>query len=115
MGVVGILVAVVGMAVVGAGGTAAYLFASDYKAEATVQEDCAGGQVDVKTKRFGLDHTVTDIPPQQCLLLKKDSFVEYRIRSRHTTLYEVEGGRCIYDTVTGPFCGEGGGGRFPVG
>ena len=105
MGLVGTLIAVLAIAVVGVGGTAAYLYASDYKADASVQDDCSGGAVPVKTKLLGLEYTVRNVPAHECVLLHKGNFVEYRIRSKHTTLYEVEGGRCIYDTLTGPGCG----------
>lgn len=107
-GLLGIAVAVAIVLAVGAVGTGAYLYASDWKAEATVQEDCAGGSTPVKTKLFGIEHTVTGIPAQQCLLLKEGAFVEHRVRSKHTTLYEYEGGRCVYDTIKGPFCGQAG-------
>lgn len=106
MGLLGILLTVAGLLVVGIGGTGAYLYATDYKVDATVTgKDCAAGEVDVKTKLFGLEHTVADVPMQQCALLEKGNFVEYRIKSERTTLWDVEGGRCIYDSRTGPGCG----------
>lgn len=108
MGLLGILLTVAGLLVVGVGGTAAYLYATDYKVDATVTStDCAAGEVGVKTKLFGLEHTVPDVPVQQCALIKPGNFVEYRIKSERTTLWDIEGGRCIYDSLTGPGCGGG--------
>ena len=52
-------------------------------------------------RALGLEHDVKGIPDQQCSLLSRGNYVEYRIRSRHTTLYEAEGGDCIYDSATG--------------
>lgn len=89
--------------VVGLAATGAILYATDYKVDASVQEtNCGLAQVKVHTKQFGLHHTVTDIPLQQCLLLNPGNFVEYRIRTQRTTLYASEGGDCIYDSLTGP-------------
>lgn len=106
MGLVGSIVLVAGLLVAGAVGTAAYLYTSDYKVEATVQETrCSQGEIDVKTKLFGIEHTVPDVPLQQCSLLAPGNFVEYRVKSQRTTLWDVEGGQCIYDSATGPFCG----------
>lgn len=100
--VAGILTASFGLlALVAAAG--AFLYWSDYKVDATVQEtNCSLFEVTVKTKQFGIEHTVTDVPLRECLLLQPGSFVEYRIRTQHTTLYLSEGGDCIYDSRTGP-------------
>jgi hypothetical protein len=69
--------------------------------DATVtQTDCARGQVQVTTKLFALEHAVTDIPAQQCLLLNPGNFVEYHLRTEHTRVFEFEGGNCLYDSVT---------------
>lgn len=79
------------------------LYLADYKVEANVQEThCQHGEVHVKTKQFGIEHTVKDIPMHECVLLKPGSFVEYRIRTQRTTLYVSEGGDCVYDSATGP-------------
>lgn len=83
------------------------LFASDYGAEATVTgKNCQANPptVDVETKLFGVDRTV-EVAKQQCFIIEKGNFVVYRIRTGQTTIYEAEGGKCIYDTVTGPGCG----------
>lgn len=88
--------------VLGVAALAVVLYATDYEVDATVQRtDCSRGQVDVTTKLFGIDHTVTGVPMQQCLVLRAGNFVEYHIRSAHTRLFDVEGGDCIYDSVTG--------------
>lgn len=117
MGLLGTSLAIVAVLVVGVLGVGGYLYATDYKLEATVQDtDCGRGDVDVKTKLFGLEHTVPDVPAQQCNLLAPGNFVEYRLRSERTTLYQSEGGACIYDSETGPACGgtmaPGGSGLF---
>ena len=106
MGLLGIITGIAILLVVGTVGVGAYLYFDDYRVEATVQETrCAEGEVDVKTKLFGIEHTVADVPLQQCGMLERGNFVEYRVRSERTTLYDVEGGQCIYDSLTGPFCG----------
>lgn len=103
MGVLGWVAGLAGVLVAGLAVTGVILYVTDYKVDATVQEtDCMLSQVKVHTKQFGLDHTVTDIPVHECLLLKPGHFVEYRIRTQRTTLYTSEGGDCIYDSVTGP-------------
>ncbi|MEK6976582.1 MAG: hypothetical protein AABY18_09600 [Candidatus Thermoplasmatota archaeon] len=81
----------------------ALLYVADYKVDATVEDTrCDVLEVTVRTKQFGLEHTVRGIPVTQCLLLEPGNFVEYRIRTQRTTLYESEGGDCIYDSKTGP-------------
>ncbi len=101
--IVGLAVALVLLVLVV--GTAMY--ASDYGAEANVTgKDCNANPptVDVKTKLFGVKRTV-DVERQQCFIIEQGNFVVFRIRSAHTTIYEFEGGKCIYDTKTGPACG----------
>lgn len=91
--------------------TGIVLYAVDYRIDATVQETrCDLLQVTVKTKQFGIEHTVRDVPADQCGVLEPGDFVQYRIRSQRTTLYDEEGGRCLYDSETGPYCGQRGGG-----
>lgn len=91
--------------------TGVVLYAVDYRIDATVQETrCDLLEVKVKTKQFGIEHTVRDVPVDQCGVLEPGDFVQYRIRSQRTTLYDEEGGRCLYDSETGPYCGQGGGG-----
>lgn len=109
---VGTLV-VIGLVLVGgAVGTGAYLYATDYVLKADVQDKLClgpvapddGNVVSVKTRVLGLDHDVKGIPDQQCQLLSEGNYVEYHVRTKHTTLYEREGGKCIYDSLTGIFC-----------
>jgi hypothetical protein len=104
---------VAGLVLVGAAaGTGAYLYATDFTLKADVQETLCLGPVQaddanvvaVKTRVLGIDHEVKGIPDQQCQLLSEGNYVEYRVRSKHTTIYEREGGKCIYDTVTGVLC-----------
>lgn len=83
------------------------LYTSDYAARADVTgKDCQARPptVDVTTRLFGVDRTV-EVAQQECFLMEKGNFVVYRIRTGQTTIYEFEGGKCIYDTVTGPACG----------
>lgn len=106
MNLFGIVAGIAAVLVVGTVGVGVYLYFDDYKVEANVQETrCAQGEIDIKTKLLGIEHTVVDVPLQQCSLLEKGNFVEYRVRSQRTTLWDVEGGKCIYDSLTGPFCG----------
>ena len=109
---VGVLVVAALVVFGGIVGTGAYLYATDYVLKADVQDTlCLGplqpddaNVVSVKTRVLGLDHDVKGIPDQQCQLLSEGNYVEYHVRSRHTTLYEEEGGRCIYDSLTGVLC-----------
>lgn len=100
----GLLVALV------AGG--AIVYATDYGLEAeVVAKDCgattpggafplAAPSVTVKTKLGGLRHT-QGLPAQQCAVVQVGNFVVYHIRSGRTSLYESEGGACIYDSEGG--------------
>ena len=97
--IVAVLLALGALVVAGA-----MMYAADYGLEATVQETrclMSGSEVDVKTKVFGIDHTVTGISPQACRLLQPGNFVEYHMRSQRTVLYQVEGGPCLWDTSKG--------------
>ena len=107
MGVLGIVAIAVGVLVVGGGATGVVLYNKDFRVDATVQQTrCGQGEVDVRTKMFGIDHTVSGLQPQQCGALSEGNFVEYRVKSKHTTIYEVEGGKCLYDSITGFGCGR---------
>ena len=111
-GLVGVLVSVAVVLVVGVGGTAAYLYATDYTLKADVEGKQCGpleNVVSIHTRAFGIDHDVKDIPDQECSLLQPGDYVEYRIRSQRTTLYRD--GDCLYDSLTGPHCGQG---TFPI-
>jgi hypothetical protein len=78
------------------------LWATDYTVKADVQETrCDASEVTVRTRQFGVEHTVLDVPLTQCLLLEPGDYVEYRIRTQRTTLYDADG-ECIYDSSTGP-------------
>ncbi len=110
-----IVVGVVGL--VGAlGATGGILYASDFGIDATVidkqcaglpggggffAEPLAGNTITVKTKLFGIEHTLVDVPADQCALVQKDNFVRYRVKSERTSIWSSEGGSCIWDTVNG--------------
>lgn len=80
----------------------AALWASDYAVTADIEQTrCDVSQVLVRTRQFGLEHTVEDVPITQCLLLEPGDFVEFRIRTQRTTLYDADG-QCVYDSVSGP-------------
>ena len=80
----------------------AALWVTDYKVTADVEETrCDLSQVTVRARQFGLEHTVQDVPLTQCLLLEPGDYVEYRIRSQRTTLYDADGD-CVYDSTVGP-------------
>lgn len=107
MGLFSLVANVVGVLLLAGAGGGVYLYATDFKLSATIQETrCVDGEIDVETKKLGIDHTVKKVPAEQCNRLEAGNFVEYRVRSKRTTLYEVEGGECIYDSKTGPFCGD---------
>ncbi|MEK6984775.1 MAG: hypothetical protein AABX89_00105 [Candidatus Thermoplasmatota archaeon] len=92
----------------------AALYASDYAIEATVVEkSCVprsvfnagqSGSVTVETKLFGIRYSMPDVDASTCAAVQSGNFVLFRVRSQQTTLYESEGGDCIYDSVTGPGC-----------
>jgi len=93
--VVGLLLAVVGIA-----------YATDYAVEATVEDKQCGGvlggnAVTIQTKLFGIVHTVTGLPQQQCLAVNAGNFVQYHLRSGRTSIYHSEGGACIFDSEGG--------------
>jgi hypothetical protein len=89
---------------------AGIVYATDYGVEATVVgKDCGAGggvlplsapSVTVKTKVGALRHT-QGLPAQQCAVVPVGGFVVYHIRSGRTSLYETEGGKCIYDSARG--------------
>lgn len=113
MGILGIAGAVVGVVLLATGAAAGYLYATDYAMEADVKEkECQGPAVDdllnvvaVRTRLLGIDHDVRGVPDQPCTLLEPGDRVVYRIRSKHTTLYDSKGD-CRYDSETGIFCGQ---------
>jgi len=97
------------MVLLGLAGGIAY--ATDYGVEATiVGKDCPAGffgsglgEVTVETKLFGIERTV-GLPKEQCLALNEGNFAVYHLRTARTTLYETEGGPCIYDSEKGVGC-----------
>jgi hypothetical protein len=111
-GLVGVIVAIVAVLAAATAGTAGYLYATDAILKADVKGTlCLGplqpdddNTISVKTRLLGLDHDVTGVPDQECQLVDQGNYVEYHVRSRHTTLYERQGGKCIYDTLTGVLC-----------
>ncbi|MGB0652869.1 MAG: hypothetical protein ACPGQL_06675 [Thermoplasmatota archaeon] len=52
----------------------------------------------------GVQHVVKEFPNDKCNLVNKDNYVEHRLRSGRTTLYQSEGGSCIYDSEKGIGC-----------
>lgn len=109
-----IIIAVGGLVAI-LGATAGILYANDFAIEATViDKECAGAggifgngsagsnSVTVQTRLFGIEHTLADIPNDQCLLIQEDNFVRYRVQSERTSIWESEGGSCIWDTANGP-------------
>jgi hypothetical protein len=96
-----VLLAVLGIVL----GVAAY--ASDYSVQGTVTEKKCGFMpptVTIHTKQLGITKPV-EVSTDQCGILSPGNFVVYRIRSGRTTIYEREGGGCLYDTDTGIRCG----------
>lgn len=83
-------------------------YAADYTVEATVTDKrCFGAfsgtpnSVTVQTKILAIEYTLTDLPDHQCALVNEGNYVQYRLRSSRTSIYEYEGGSCIYDSVGG--------------
>jgi hypothetical protein len=91
---------------------AGIVYATDYGLQATVVgKDCslpgssgtfplAAPSVTIKTKIGGLRHTQS-LPVDQCGAIQVGNFVVYHIRSGRTSIYQSEGGSCIYDSVGG--------------
>lgn len=79
-------------------------YAMDMKVEATVvDKSCSPfgeSTVTVRAKVLGVTHTAP-VDTQVCAALQENNFVEYHLRSGRTSLYETEGGRCLYDTEHG--------------
>jgi len=101
--------------IVALGAVVGIVYATDYGVQATVVgKDCgssggssgggifpvSGPSVTVKTKMAGLRHTQS-LPAEQCGIVQVGNFVIYHIRSGRTSLYQSEGGTCIYDSVGG--------------
>ncbi|MFA5943941.1 MAG: hypothetical protein WC876_05700 [Candidatus Thermoplasmatota archaeon] len=110
-GALGVIVGIVVALALAAVGGGVYLYATDYKMTADVKDTSCGGPivpdvqnvVAIKTRTLGIDHDVKGIPDQQCLLLVEGDYVEYHIRTKHTTLYRSNGA-CVYDTEKGTAC-----------
>lgn len=109
----GAVAAVCIVALVGVLGTATYLYATDHELTADVTATRCGGLgvpdienvVSIRTRFVAIDHDVTGIPDRECLLLGEGDYVEYHVRSKHTTLYRSNGA-CVYDSETGTACGR---------
>jgi hypothetical protein len=82
-------------------------YASDYAVEATVvSKDCSGalrgnGSVTVQAKLLPIEYTATGLGAPECSAVNTGNFVKYHLRSERVSLYQSEGGRCIYDTEHG--------------
>src|SRR5688572_15057043 len=107
MGLVGRLMLSLVLVVLLLATAAGLAYMSDYVVEATVvDKSCKSpipqrGDVTVEAKVLGLQHTVTNVPAQQCAAVNAGNFVVYRIRSERVSLYQSEGGACIYDSAGG--------------
>jgi len=99
-----IVLLLVALAVVG--GALAWM--ADYGVEATVtRTDCvpsfggdAASTVSVQANLVPLGADVK-LPYQQCVALQNGNFVIYHVRSGRTSLYQRQGGPCIYDSAGG--------------
>ncbi|MCA1819797.1 MAG: hypothetical protein ABR562_06785 [Thermoplasmatota archaeon] len=86
---------------------AAIAYFADYAVEAKVTEkQCrgsvlGGNSVTVQTKLFGVSYTLSGLPDHECQLVNSGNFVTYHLRSSRTSLYQSEGGPCIYDSENG--------------
>ena len=108
-GLLGIVAAVAILAIVGTVAVGVYAYSTDYTLSADVKgKQCGQGSlnvVSVHTRAFGIDHDVVGVPQQECAFIQVGDQVDYRIRSKQTTIYRD--GDCVYDSVSGPGCGAG--------
>src|SRR5688500_10684388 len=68
-GLIGVIAAIVGGLLASSLLVGGILYANDYELRATVKDtDCdpAGSQIKVQTKLFNIDHTVKDVPYDEC-------------------------------------------------
>lgn len=106
MSIVGKIIGVVVLLVVLLVVVAVSAYAMDYGVEATVEKTNCGLQPPTVTVDAGMFGTRdVEVTPDQCGILRPNNFVVYHIRTQHTTIYETEGGRCLYDSETGLYCG----------
>ena len=81
-------------------------YAADYGLEAeVVSKQCSllgASSITVETKVLGLRHTAGGMGHQVCTVVQSGNHIVYHVRSGRTSLYESEGGACLYDTVGGP-------------
>jgi len=102
MGLVGTIVRVALIVVVVVVALGGFLFATDYGLAATItKKDCSSNPptITAKTNSFGIVHTMP-VSGQQCGIIQPGNYVIYHIRSQHTTVYDRQGGRCMFDTTT---------------
>ncbi|HJQ92821.1 MAG TPA: hypothetical protein VJ874_00890 [Candidatus Thermoplasmatota archaeon] len=108
-GLLGTIAAVAILAVVGVVALGAFAYSTDYTLSADVKgKECGLGAlnvVSVETRALGIDHDVEGVPQRECSFIEVGDQVDYRIRSKHTTIYRD--GDCVYDSVSGPGCGAG--------
>lgn len=92
----------------------ATLYVIDHPVDARVEsKQCGGGiitflpqqQARVTVRVLALDRLVTldDLPPDQCALVNDGNHVRYHIRSGRTSIWQYEGGPCIWDSLYGLF------------
>jgi len=102
-GLIGKLIGLAVLLIVGVLAVGVWAYASDYAVEATVtKKECtsAPAQIFVKTKLFGIEDS-TEVTVQQCQIIQVGNFVEYHLRTQRTTIFQSEGGECVYDSSTG--------------
>lgn len=114
MGFAGKLVLSVGILGLALLAFAGILYVVDYGVQATVvAKQCSTGTagifgspagpgtITVQAKLVPLKYTMKNVPAQQCNSVQVDNFVIYHVRSERTSLYQADGGSCIYDSVHG--------------
>lgn len=100
-----VILGVVGLVVL-LGGIGGIYYATDGAVDATVTDkQCGfnGGTVTVVTEFPipGIEHTLQDVPSNQCSVINKGNFVRYHLQSERTSIWQSEGGACVYDTEYG--------------
>lgn len=82
------------------------MYASDYAVEGTVTEKhCAPPQPTVTVDVGIFGSQTVEVTQDQCGILEKNNHVVYHVRSGKTTVYQIKGGQCLYDSEKGIYCG----------